>query len=76
VQRAWLRFCDKLARAGLSRASVEGRSTIRGAVARRLPERESAVHAIASLYVEQRYGRGNDAESVARFKTLVREFAP
>src|SRR5258706_15969610 len=76
VQRAWLRFCDKLARAGLSRASVEGPLDYSRRVARRLPERENAVRAIASLYVEQRYGRGSDAESVARFKTLVREFAP
>ena len=76
VQRAWLRFCDKLARAGLSRASAEGPFDYSSRVARRLPERENAVRSITSLYVEQRYGPGTDAESVARLNRLVRDFAP
>jgi transglutaminase-like putative cysteine protease len=76
VQRAWLRFCDKLARAGISRASAEGPLDYTARVARRLPASESAVSAIAALYVEQRYGPRSDSESVARLKTLVRDFAP
>jgi transglutaminase-like putative cysteine protease len=76
VQRAWLRFCRKLARAGLSRESAEGPLNYAGRVARRLPARESAVRAITALYIDQRYGRRADAESVARLKNLVREFTP
>jgi len=35
VQRAWLRFCDKLAREGLRAARAEARSTTRTALPRR-----------------------------------------
>ena len=76
VQRAWLRFCDKLARAGLARARTEGPLDYAGRVSRRLPGNESAVRAITALYVEQRYGHAADAESLVRLKRLVREFAP
>jgi protein-glutamine gamma-glutamyltransferase len=76
VQRAWLRFCDKLARAGVSRAGAEGPLAYADRVARRLPERENSVRAITAIYVNQRYGREADAESVARLRRLVREFTP
>ena len=76
VQRAWLRFCDKLAREGLARELVEGPLDYADRVARALPARENAVRAIASLYVDQRYGPGPRTESVARLKELVRDFTP
>jgi protein-glutamine gamma-glutamyltransferase len=76
VQRAWLRFCEKLARAGLARTRAEGPLDYANRVARALPARENAVRAIASLYVDQRYGPGPDTHSIARLKHLVREFAP
>ena len=76
VQRAWLRFCEKLARKGLMRARAEGPLDYSARVAHRLPASEPAVRAIASLYVELRYGPAVDAESVARLRHLVRDFAP
>ena len=76
VQRAWLRFCDKLAREGLARAGAEGPLDYASRVAQALPARETAVRAIASLYVDQRYGPGPDTRSIARLKHLVREFGP
>jgi len=76
VQRAWLRFCGKLARAGLARASAEGPLDYAGRIAGRIPSREAAVRAIASLYVDLRYGPRAGVESVARLKRLVREFRP
>jgi len=76
VQRAWLRFCGKLARAGLSRERTEGPLDYAGRVSQRLPQKETAVRAITALYVEQRYGRAADRESLARLRQLVREFAP
>src|SRR5712692_8051903 len=76
VQRAWLRFCDKLAREGLARARAEGPLDYASRVARTLPAREDAARAIAALYVDQRYGPGPDARSIARLKRLVREFSP
>ncbi len=76
AQRAWLRFCDKLAREGLARERAEGPLDYANRVARALPARENAVRAIASLYVDQRYGPGPDTRSIDRLRHLVREFAP
>jgi len=76
VQRAWLRFCDKLARKGLMRSRTEGPLDYSARVAQRLPASEPAVRAIASLYVELRYGPAIDGESLARLRQLVRIFAP
>jgi transglutaminase-like putative cysteine protease len=76
VQRAWLRFCAKLARRGLSRANSEGPLHYAARVASRLPGSEATVRAIASLYVDLRYGPRIDGKSLAHFKELVREFAP
>ncbi|HMH16508.1 MAG TPA: DUF3488 and transglutaminase-like domain-containing protein [Burkholderiales bacterium] len=76
VQRAWLRFCDKLARAGLARASAEGPFDYAGRVARQLPLRSDTVRAIAALYVDQRYGPAADGDSIGRLQRLVREFRP
>src|SRR5882672_812115 len=76
VQRAWLRFCGKLARAGLARASTEGPLDYAGRVSRGLPASETAVRAITALYIQQRYGPAVDGESLARLKRLVRDFAP
>ena len=76
VQRAWLRFCDRLAREGLARARAEGPLDYASRVARTLPASEDAARAIAALYVDQRYGPDPDARSIARLKRLVREFSP
>jgi hypothetical protein len=76
VQRAWLRFCSKLARAGLARSSVEGPLDYAARIAGGIPARESAVRAIASLYVDLRYGPRAEVDSIARLKQLVREFRP
>jgi transglutaminase-like putative cysteine protease len=76
VQRAWLRFCSKLARAGLSRASTEGPLDYARRASQRFPGKEPAVRAITALYVEQRYGHAANRESLAHLKHLVREFAP
>src|SRR5258707_3224551 len=76
VQRAWLRFCDKLAREGVARARAEGPLDYASRVARTLPASEDAARAIASLYVDQRYAPGPDRRSIARLKHLVHELIP
>lgn len=76
VQRTWLRFCSKLARVGLARASAEGPLDYLGRIASRIPRRETAVRAIVSLYVDLRYGPRAEADLIVRFRQLVREFRP
>jgi transglutaminase-like putative cysteine protease len=76
VQGAWLSFCNKLARAGITRAAGEGPLDFAQRAARQWPARERAVRAIADLYADLRYGRQAERRSVARLKHLVREFKP
>jgi len=76
VQGAWLRFCQKLARAGLARDGAEGPLDYAGRLARQLPGRAPAVRAIVQLYVELRYGSRGERHSLARLKQLVRQFKP
>jgi transglutaminase-like putative cysteine protease len=76
AQRAWLRFCDKLERKGLARLRTEGPLDYSARVSRELPTSEAAVRAIASLYVDLRYGPAADGVTLARLKGLVRDFAP
>ncbi|MGC2518035.1 MAG: transglutaminase domain-containing protein, partial [Burkholderiales bacterium] len=76
VQRAWLRFCSKLRRAGVDRAAAEGPFDYAARAMARLPERKAVVRAIADLYVELRYGARVDARAFVRLKKLVQEFKP
>jgi transglutaminase-like putative cysteine protease len=76
VQRAWQRFCDKLAGAGLARASAEGPLAYASRLAEQLPARRAAVRSIVDLYVDLRYGTLGDRASVSRLRQLVREFRP
>jgi hypothetical protein len=74
VQRAWLRFCAKLGRAGVERSASEGPLHYASRAAGRLPQRADSIRAIADLYVELRYGPGAAAELLARLRSLVRGF--
>ena len=76
VQKSWLRFCRKLARAGFERANSEGPFDYCARVVQRLPGRAAAVRAISQLYVELRYGARGGAGDSARLRRLVQEFRP
>ncbi|MFO1205227.1 MAG: DUF3488 and transglutaminase-like domain-containing protein [Burkholderiales bacterium] len=74
VQRAWLRFCEKLARRGAARHPSEGPVDYWQRVARDFPQVATDVQAIGELYVRLRYGRTAPAEDVTRLKSLVAAF--
>jgi protein-glutamine gamma-glutamyltransferase len=74
VQRAWLRFCAKLRRAGLERAPSEGPIHYARRAAGSLPQRADSIRAIADLYVDLRYGPEAAAERLVRLRSLVRAF--
>jgi protein-glutamine gamma-glutamyltransferase len=74
VQRAWLRFCAKLRRAGLERGAAEGPVHYATRAAGRLPQRADAIRAIARLYVDLRYGPKADGAGLAQLRDLVRGF--
>ncbi len=56
AQRLWLRFCRRLARAGIPREPWEGPQAYADRVARERPELAAAVHAAADAYAAARYG--------------------
>ena len=80
VQRAWLRFCKRLARQGVARAPHEGaldfaqRASTALAQRHTPPERLSTLRAIAERYAALRYGRKPDRVAVAAFIRLTRSF--
>lgn len=76
VQGAWLAYCAKLARAGLTRAVSEGPLDFTVRVLARFPGRANELRTIANLYVDLRYGKRNDRQSVSQLRSLVRAFRP
>ena len=73
VQRAWRRFCRKLAARGLERSPHEGPRDYSERAARALPAARQAILRIGALYVALRYGPGRTADGVTRLRRLVRE---
>jgi hypothetical protein len=74
VQRAWLRFCRKLARRGAPRHPSEGPVDYGQRIAREFPQAATDVQAIGELYVRLRYGRTAGPDDLARLKSLVASF--
>ena len=73
VQKAWLRFCGKLAARGLQRSPQEGPRDYSERAARALPASRQAILRIAALYLALRYGKQAGADGVARLRRMVRE---
>jgi transglutaminase-like putative cysteine protease len=79
VQRAWQRFCKRLARAGVLRAPSEGPLDFgrRAHLALRQERPASAalprINAIVESYAALRYGRERSAAGVRQFTQMVKE---
>jgi len=74
VKIAYLRFCDKLRRKGLSRDPAEGPVDYARRVERQRPELTPAVEAITRLYVALRYGAESSAAVLMELQRRVRQF--
>ena len=74
AQRAWQRFCRKLARRGMARQQSEGPVDYARRVARRLPLQAADIDSISNLYVRLRYGRSSEPDDARKLKTLVAAF--
>jgi transglutaminase-like putative cysteine protease len=72
VQRAWQTFVRKLRARGVARAPHEGPRDFAQRAALRLPGASAAILAIASLYINARYGRGTAPAQVAELEQRVR----
>lgn len=73
VQKAWRRFCRKLAARGVERAPQEGPRDFAQRAARALPAARRAILRIGELYIGLRYGAHASAARLARLRRLVRE---
>jgi transglutaminase-like putative cysteine protease len=79
VERAWIAFCRRLARAGAARAPYEGPLDYAARAAAQLRagvdgQGPAAIGAIAQRYARLRYGPKPDKVRVEQFTQLVRNF--
>jgi transglutaminase-like putative cysteine protease len=75
VQRAWQRYCRRLARLGLPRRPAEGPHDYASRVRARRPDLARPVGRITELYILLRYGRPADpATGRLLLRKLVRRF--
>ena len=74
AQRAWLRVCRKLERAGLPRLQHEGPQDYAMRVAASRPDLSFNIHEIADLYIQLRYA--DSKEDKARLDRLSSAFRP
>ena len=76
VQRAYARFCRRLERRGLMRASHEGPLDFLARIARERPDLADECEPIADLYVRLRYARETTKPTLQEFVRRVRAFHP
>jgi transglutaminase-like putative cysteine protease len=74
VQKAWRRFCRKLAARGIERAPAEGPRDFAARAARALPAARRSILRIGALYIALRYGAHATQPGVARLRRWVRAF--
>lgn len=75
VQAAWLKLCNKLAKAGLTRAAHEGAQDYAARVAAARPELADAICDLAARYTTLRYGTLNDEDAQREFIRLIAKFS-
>jgi len=74
VKIAYLRYCDKLRRKGLTRGPAEGPVDYSRRVGQLRPDLTPAVAVITRLYVALRYGTETSATALVELQRRVRQF--
>jgi hypothetical protein len=72
VQRAYLAFCNAMARRGATRKSSEGPRDFAARVSMQFPEIRQTAQEIGALYVSLRYGRGDNRGKLQALRDAVR----
>lgn len=72
VQRAWLRFCAKMARSGLRRELWEGPFDYAARVSEKTPELGGIANQAAAAYAQARYG-GVGGNALEQLRTATRK---
>ena len=73
VQRAWDRFCARMERAGVARASWEGPLAYGERLAAALPEQAGSLRAICSAYARLRYGAPGSSSGLRTLQKQMNE---
>ncbi|MHB1372556.1 MAG: transglutaminase TgpA family protein [Thauera sp.] len=73
LQRAWERFCTRMARAGFARESWEGPLAYGERLASALPGQAQALRAVCATYARLRYGPAAPDEGVRELDKLMKE---
>jgi hypothetical protein len=74
IQKTYLKFCKKLAKAGIERAPHEGAQDFAYRAAAIKSQHATAIRNITAQYIALRYQNQHDADSVQCFKSAVRKF--
>ncbi|MBI3897560.1 MAG: DUF3488 domain-containing transglutaminase family protein [Gammaproteobacteria bacterium] len=74
VQRIYLRFCRKLARAGIARAAHEGPADFAERAGGVRPDLGQTLNAVTARYLMLRYGKTAGNDDLREFKRAVNEF--
>lgn len=76
AEKYYIRFCDKLARAGLPRKPDQGPLNYMGHILTNRPDLKNEITAITDLYVKLRYREKASADELSAFVANVRDFDP
>ena len=76
TQALYLKFCRRLARAGVARTPHEGPLDFAGRSARRRPDLRARIDIITRRYVRLRYGPAPEKAELGLFRHEVRSFRP
>ncbi|MBC8007194.1 MAG: DUF3488 domain-containing transglutaminase family protein [Prolixibacteraceae bacterium] len=72
VQRAYLSYCNAMAKRGAARKLSEGPRDFAARVSMQFPELKESAQKISALYVSLRYGRGDDRGDLQALREAVR----
>ncbi|MEO8009767.1 MAG: transglutaminase domain-containing protein, partial [Betaproteobacteria bacterium] len=72
VQRAYLSYCNAMAKRGAARKPAEGPRDFAARVSMQFPEIRDAAHRISALYVSLRYGRQAERANLQALRDAVR----
>lgn len=76
AQESYERFCQKLARAGMSRNPGQGPQDYGALISEKRPDLKGKSEEIIDLYVQLRYGRGGDESKMKAFQEKIKDFQP
>lgn len=73
AQKLYNRFCARLAKRGVTRASHEGPLDFAARAIQRFPSQQAAIDLITIIYINSRYRSRMQADQIGKMKTLIQQ---